>query len=87
MSESTFASVFIAAADQAAAQAEMGEGFFTAPLSATGEVPATHYWSTGYWFNDELDTIVNSPTFPRTVKFGEAQAALESMGLQQVTEE
>lgn len=55
-----------------------------APLSADGSEPATHYWSTGYWFNDELDRIVNDVTWPRTVRFGDAQTALADMGLQQV---
>lgn len=81
---STFASVFVTAADQAAAQADLGEGYFTAPLSPTGEEPATHYWSTGYWLDSELDLICNDVTWPRTVKFGDAQAALASMGLQPV---
>lgn len=81
---STFASVFVEAEHQAAAQSDLGEGYFTAPLSADGSEPATHYWSTGYWFNDELDRIVNDVTWPRTVRFGDAQTALADMGLQQV---
>ena len=81
---STFASVFVEAAHQAEAQAGLGEGYFTAPLSADGSEPATHYWSTGYWFNDELDRIVNDVTWPRVVRFGDAQTALADMGLQQV---
>jgi hypothetical protein len=85
MSTSTFASVFIASEDQPAAQADLGEGYFTAPLSADGTAPATHYWSTGYWLDTELDFIVNEATWPKTVKFGDAQAALESMGLQACT--
>lgn len=81
---STFASVFIAAADQVAAQQDLGEGYFTAPLSADGSEPATHYWSTGYWLDSELDLICNDVTWPRTVKFGDAQTALADMGLRQV---
>ena len=85
MSTSTFASVFVTAADQAQAQADLGEGYFTAPLSADGTEPATHYWSTGFWFDDELDRIVNDVTWPRTVRFGDAQAALTAEGLRPVT--
>ena len=85
MSASTFASVFIAAADQAQAQSDLGEGYFTAPLSADGTEPATHFWSTGFWFDDELDRIVNDVTWPRTVRFGDAQAALVAEGLMPVT--
>ena len=83
----TFASVFISAADQAAAQADIGEGFFTAALSADGSEPATHFWSSGYFESSELDHIVNEATWAYTVKFGDAQAALESMGLQQTNAE
>jgi len=82
--DSTFASVFVTASDQAAAQADLGENYFTAPLSPAGEEPATHYWSTGYWFNDELDRICNDVAWPRVVRFGDAQTALADMGLQQV---
>ena len=85
MTTSTFASVFIAAADQAQAQSDLGDGYFTAPLSADGTEPATHYWSTGFWFDDELDRIVNDVTWPRTVRFGDAQAALAAEGLMPVT--
>ena len=86
MSNSTFANVFVAAADQEQAQADMGEGYFTAPLSADGSAPATHYWSTGWWFDSELDFIVNEATWPKTVKFGDASQALASMGLMPVVE-
>lgn len=81
MTTSTFASVFIAAADQSAAQADLGDGYFTAPLSVDGTETATHYWSTGYWFDSELDFIVNTANWQKVVKFGDAQAALDSMGL------
>jgi hypothetical protein len=85
MSQSTFASCFVEAQYQAAAQADLGEGYFTAPLSADGTAPATHYWSTGYWYDEQLDFIVNEATWPKTVKFGDAQAALAEMGLQPCT--
>lgn len=87
MSTSTFANVFVPAADQAAAQADMGDGFFTAPLSADGAAPATYYWSTGYFLDTELDHIVNEATWAHTVKFGDAQQALVDMGLQPVAEQ
>lgn len=83
---STFASVFISAADQAAAQQDLGEGYFTAPLSANGAEPATHYWSTGYWFDRELDRIVNEATWPKVVKFGDPQVALAAMNLEVINE-
>lgn len=84
MTSSTFANVFVAAADQAEAQADMGDGFFTAQLSETGLAPATYFWSTGYFLDSELDKIVNDVAWPRTVKFEDADQALSSMGLQPV---
>lgn len=87
MSESTAATVIISAADQAQAQADMGDGFFTVGLSATGEAPATHFMSSGFFLNEELDAIVNTVTWPHKVYFGQDwQAALASEGLAQVQE-
>jgi hypothetical protein len=82
MSSSTFATVIIAAADQAAAQEDF-PGLFTAGYTNNPDEPtiATNYVSSGYFYDDELDKIVNDVTWPRIVKFGDAQAALASMGL------
>ena len=87
MSENTAATVIIAAADQAQAQADMGDGFFTVGLSATGEAPATHFMSSGFFLNEELDAIVNTYTWPKKIYFGQDwQAALAAQGLQLVQE-
>jgi len=37
---------------EAAAEGAAGEGMFTTALSATGALPATHYISSGYIFDD-----------------------------------
>ena len=91
-----FASVIVAAADRDAARAEISaqlstegvpydtSGFFGAELSETGDAPATHYMSSGYWHANELEALVNGVT-PRVVKFGDVQAAITSMGLRSVT--
>lgn len=55
----TYATVIISDADKAQAQADMGEGFFNTPLSASGEEPATNWMSSGPFENRELDMIVN----------------------------
>ena len=55
----TYATVIISDADKAQAQADMGEGFFNTPLSATGEKPATNWMSSGPFANEELDRICN----------------------------
>jgi hypothetical protein len=82
MSSSTFATVIIAAADQSAAQEDF-PGLFTAGYTNNPDEPtiATNYVSSGYFYDEELDKIVNDVTWPRIVKFGDAQAALTSQGL------
>lgn len=89
------ASVFVAAEHRDAARAEISaqlstedvpydtSGFFVAELSESGDVPATHYMSSGYWHPGELEALVNGVT-PRVVKFGDVQAALISLGLRPV---
>jgi hypothetical protein len=79
---STFATVIIQAADQAAAQEDF-PGSFTAGYTNNPDEPtiATNYVSSGYFFDEELDKIVNDVTWPRVVRFGDAQQALIAMGL------
>lgn len=42
---------------EAAAEGVAGEGMFTTALSATGALPATHYISSGYIFDDFADIL------------------------------
>ena len=85
---STAATVIIAAADQAAAQADLPGHFI---LGYYEDVPgadpavATHYVDSGWWYDSELDLIVNTVTWPRTVRFGmDAGAVLAQMNLKPV---
>ena len=82
MTTSTFATVIITAADQAAAQTDL-PGMFTAGYTNDKDAPevATHYVSSGWFFDTELDQIVNEVTWYNIVKFGDAQTALSGMGL------
>ena len=82
---STFATVIVAAADQAAAQADL-PGHFTAAYAADSTGPATHYVSSGFFFNTELDFVCNEVTWPKVVKFGDVSAALADLGLVPVVE-
>ena len=83
----TFATVIISAADQAQAQADMGDGFFNTALSATGEPPATNFMSSGPFDNSEMDAMVNTYTWPKKIYFGQDwQAALDANGLKLVVE-
>jgi len=85
---STQATVLILDADKAQAQADLSTYQFTTPLSETGEAPATHWMSSGWWYDDELDNIVNVFTWPKQIYFGsDWQAAIEKAGLMVVQPE
>lgn len=72
---------------EAAAEGDAGKGMFTTGLSATGELPATHYISSGHIFQEFADllplTTVNQDseglpdiyTRPGNVEAVEAMAA------------
>ena len=81
MTSWTFATVAIAAADQAAAQASY-PAYFTTGASETGDAPATHYVTSGPFDNVELAAIMNSQDWPKQVAFGsDVQAGLAQLGL------
>ena len=80
MGDSTLATVVIAAADQAAAQADFPD-YFNAPASADGQPPITNYLTNGYFDDNELDTICNDVTWPRKVYFGSLETGLQKAGL------
>lgn len=50
-------------------------------VPAADPTVVTHYVDSGFWYDHELDTIVNETTWPKTVRFGDAQAALASLNL------
>ena len=59
---------------EAAAEGVAGEGMFTTALSATGALPATHYISSGYIF-DDFAALLPLTTVTQTVnEEGEASA-------------
>lgn len=85
----TYATVIISDADKAQAQADMGEGFFNTPLSATGEEPATNWMSSGPFDNTELDKICNHGegafAWPYQISFGQDwQGFVDYLGLKVV---
>lgn len=77
---STLATVVIAAADQAAAQADFPD-YFNAPASPDGAEPVTNYLTNGYFDDTELDRICNDVTWPRKVYFGSLDVGLQKAGL------
>jgi len=82
---STLATVVILAADKSTAQMDF-PFYFTAPASADGTLPVTHYLTNGYFDDTELDTICNDSTWPRKVYFGALDVGLQKAGLMLVQE-
>ena len=83
----TQATVIIAAADQAAAQADFPgsftSGFYEATEGADPTV-ATNYVCSGLWTDSDLSKVVNDVTWPRKVYFGDAQQVLAALNLKPV---
>ena len=82
--DSTNLTILISAADQAAAQADTSLDYFIHGASPTGAEPATHYFSAGFFSNDEVDKINNDVTWDSLIRCPEWQAALAGEGLQQI---
>lgn len=80
----TYATVIIADADRLQAQADLDDqGLFNTPLSASGSAPATHWMSSGPFYNYQLDDIINVYTWPNAVYFGQDwQYAVSQQNLQ-----
>ena len=82
------ATVIVAAADQAVAQADLPGhfilGYYEGVPGADSTV-ATHYVDSGWWYYSELDLIVNIVKWSRTVRFGmDASAVLAEMNLKPI---
>ena len=81
MTDYTFATVAIAAADQAAAQASYPD-YFNTGASETGELPITHYVTSGPFDDLELASIINNQDWSKRVSFGQdALAGIQQLGL------
>lgn len=84
MTNYTYATVVIAAADQAASQAEYPDYFAAGYYEATeGADPtvATNYATSGPFSNQELTDIINNVSWPRKVYFGDVGATLSALNL------
>ncbi len=87
MTDYTYATVIIAAADQAAAQAEYPDYFnagFYEDIEGADPTVATNYCTSGPFSNTELADIINDVTWPRKVYFGDTQSVLGLLNLKQV---
>ena len=86
--DDTQATVTIAAVDQAAAQTDLGVGFFNTPASASGSAPATHYFTQGAYKNSELEFIANDAKWKGALKLGtDWEGALASLDLKMIVEQ
>lgn len=87
MSEYTHRTIIVPAAFQqlaqglceAAAEGDAGTGMFTTALSATGALPATHYISSGYIF-DDFAALLPLTTVEPSTEDGEPDAVTERPG-------
>lgn len=87
MTTSTQATVVIPDASKAAAISELGDGFFSVPLSTSGAEPATHWMSSGHFLDAELNRVVNDVAWSRRVYFGgDWQAAIDAENLKPIAE-
>lgn len=68
--DSTKATIIVADADVETARTRF-PGMFVVGFSETGDTPPTHWVSTGWFFNSELEALVNEQPFPFQVKFGD----------------
>ena len=84
---STNLTIIISAADQAAAQADTSVDYFIHGASPTGAEPATHYFSAGFFSNDEVDKINNAVAWDSMIRCPEWQVALAGEGLQAIIKE
>ena len=82
---STDLTIIIAAADQAAAQADFPD-YFNTGASADGHAPASHFFTSGFFSNQEVDAINNLVTWDSMIRCPDWQSALAGEGLQMIVE-
>lgn len=86
MSDFTQATIIVTAANQAAAQTDMGDAVFIVGASKTGLKPATNYFTSGPWSNEEMDKMANNVKWAKKMYFGtDWNAALQQNNLQVIT--
>ena len=82
----TYLTIIVPAAAQAEAQALSSDGYFTTPLSESGEAPATHYITSGPFDNETSNILLNS-SIKKLVACGQdAFGAMAKAGLKLVQE-
>ena len=80
MANYTCSTIIVLAEDRLKAQAVSSDQYFNAEASADGLAPATHYFMSGPFSNEEVDAIVNK-TWKKWVRSDDWQGALAGLGL------
>jgi len=83
MTTFTNCTIIVLAEDRTKAQDVTTTKYFNAEASSDGMLPVTHYFTSGPFSNEEVDTIVNT-SWPKWVRSDDWQAALAGLDLVQV---
>ena len=86
MTNFTNCTILVLAADRTKAQDVTTDQYFNAEASVDGQLPVTHYFTSGPFSNDEVDALVNT-AWPKWVRSDDWQSALSGLGLVQVIPE
>jgi len=86
MTNFTNCTIIVLAEDRTKAQDVTTDQYFNAQASADGQLPVTHYFTSGPFSNEEVDALVNTP-WPKWVRSDDWQSALSVLGLVQVIPE
>lgn len=81
----TQATVIVSAADQAAAQKDFPE-YFNTGASADGNAPASAYFTSGSFSNDEMDKLSDTVTWKKKIRSPDWKSALAGEGLKMIVE-
>lgn len=80
----TTSTIIVKAVDKLKAQAVTNDQYFNAEASLTGLAPATHYFMSGPFSNDEVDALVNT-VWQKWVRSEDWVSALASINLLPIT--
>jgi hypothetical protein len=83
MTNFTNCTIIVLAEDRTKAQDVTTTEYFNAQASADGQLPVTHYFTSGPFSNEEVDALVNT-SWPKWVRSDDWQSALSGLGLVQV---
>ena len=83
MANFTNCTIIVLAEDRTKAQDVTTTEYFNAEASSDGQLPVTHYFTSGPFSNEEVDALVNT-AWPKWVRSDDWQSALAGLGLVQV---